>query len=228
MDCIEGIKKIDNNSIDMIFTDPPYKLVSGGRKNSLLKDTEDTPFSNNGECFEVKTPEFKEWIPQLYDKLKDGRYLFIMTNDRNMREIWDLCEQSGFRFCELLVMNKGKGVPSTYFYKSCEFILMFMKGKYRKFNRFGTKTVFEVDMPRGKNKVHPTEKPVNMIEDIITSVTLENEIIFDPFMGGGSTGLAATSVGRQYIGFELDSIYCNTAEKRINNTYDNNITQVSK
>lgn len=214
-DCLIGINNIDNDSLDMIFTDPPYKLVGGGRKNSMLTDTVETPFSNSGECFAVKTPEFKDWIPLLYDKLKDSRYMFIMTNDRNMREIWDLCEKSGFRFCELLVMDKGKGVPSTYFYKSCEFILMFMKGKYRKFSRFGTKTVFTVNMPRGKKKFHPTEKPINMIEDIITSVTLENEIIFDPFIGGGSTAIAARNTGRQYIGFELTKEYCNIAEERI-------------
>ena len=66
-DTIIALDEIDEESIDMIFTDPPYKLVGGGRKNSLLRDKrENTPFSTNGECFEVKTPEFKEWIPKLY------------------------------------------------------------------------------------------------------------------------------------------------------------------
>lgn len=200
-----AIDELEDESIDMIFTDPPYKLVAGGRKNSLLRDKrENTPFSTNGECFDVKTPEFKEWIPKLYRILKDSRYLFIMTNDRNMREIWDLCEQSGFIFCELLVMDKQKGVPSSYFYKSCEYILMFRKGAYRKFNIFGKKTVFSVDMPRGKEKYHPTDKPVKMIEDIISSVTFEEEVIFDPFVGGGSTMIASQNLNRKYIGFELD------------------------
>lgn len=214
-DCIKEIDKIENESIDMIFTDPPYKLVTGGRKNSMLKDTHDTPFSKDGECFEHKTPEFKDWIPKLFSKLKNDRYIFIMTNDRNMREIWDLCENSGFRFCELLVMDKGKGVPSTYFFKSCEFILMFMKGKYRRFNNFGIKTVFSVDLPRGKNKIHPTEKSVKMIEDIITSVTFENEIVFDPFIGSGSTAVACINTNRNYIGFEIEEKYCKIIEDRL-------------
>lgn len=215
-DTIVALDEISNESIDMIFTDPPYKLIGGGRKNSLLRDKrENTPFSTDGECFEIKTPEFKEWIPKLYRILKESRYLFIMTNDRNMREIWDLCEKSGFIFCELLVMNKQKGVPSSYFYKSCEYILMFRKGSYRKFNIFGKKTVFDVDMPRGKNKYHPTDKPISMIEDIILSVTFENEVIFDPFVGGGSTMIAAKKLKRNYIGYELDKKYFNIAEERI-------------
>lgn len=138
-----------------------------------------------------------------------------MTNDRNMREIWYLCEESGFIFCELLVMNKGNGVPSSYFYKSCEYILMFRKGAYRKFNIFGKKTVFDVNMPRGKNKCHPTDKPISMIEDIISSVTSEGEIIFDPFVGGGSTMVAAKKIRRRYVGFELDKKYFDISEKRI-------------
>lgn len=211
-----AIDELEDESIDMIFTDPPYKLVAGGRKNSLLSDKrENTPFSTNGECFDVKTPEFKEWIPKLYRILKDSRYLFIMTNDRNMREIWDLCEQSGFIFCELLVMDKQKGVPSSYFYKSCEYILMFRKGAYRKFNIFGKKTVFSVDMPRGKEKYHPTDKPVKMIEDIISSVTFEEEVIFDPFVGGGSTMIASQNLNRKYIGFELDKNFFSIAENRL-------------
>lgn len=197
-DSILAIDELEDESIDMIFTDPPYKLVAGGRKNSLLRDKrENTPFSTSGECFDVKTPEFKEWIPKLYRVLKESRYLFIMTNDRNMREIWDLCEQTGFIFCELLVMDKQKGVPSSYFYKSCEYILMFRKGAYRKFNIFGKKTVFSVDMPRGKEKYHPTDKPVKMIEDIISSVTFEEEVIFDPFVGGGSTMIASQNLNRK-------------------------------
>lgn len=138
-----------------------------------------------------------------------------MTNDRNMRKIWDLCESSGFNFCELLVMNKMKGVPSSYFYKSCEFILMFRKGQYRKFNIFGKKNVFDVKMPRGKEKLCPTEKPISMIEDIISSVTFEDEVVFDPFVGSGSTIVATKNLNRKYVGFELDKKYFDIAQERI-------------
>jgi len=209
MNAIEGLKLISENSIDLVFTDPPYKLISGGRKNSLLKENKDTPFSNTGECFNFKTPEFKDWIPLLYPILKEERYIFIMTNDRNMREIWTECEKVGFIFCEILVMNKGHGVPSSYFFKSCEFILMFRKGKYRKLEKFGYKNVIDVKMPKGKNKIHPTQKPEEIIIPIIESCTKENEIILDPFMGSCVTAKVAKNMKRQYIGFEIDNTYLN-------------------
>ena len=208
MDAIKGLKEINNNSIDLIFTDPPYKLIGGGRKNSLLLNNNgENPFSADGECFNYKTPEFKDWIPLLYPILKDERYLFIMTNDRNMREIWSECEKAGFIFCEILVMNKGHGVPSSYFFKSCEFILMFRKGKYRKFEKFGYKNVIDVKMPRGKEKKHPTQKPYELISPIIESCSKENEVILDPFMGSGIVAKVSKDMKRQYIGFEIDGTY---------------------
>lgn len=227
IDAIEGINLLEDNSVDMIFTDPPYKLVGGGRKNTLLKESgEHNAFTNSGEVFKTKTPKFNDWIPLLYNKLKDERYMFIMTNDRNMREIWDECEKAGFIFCELLVMNKKNGVPSSYFFKSCEFILMFRKGKYRKFEKFGYKTVFEVVMPRGKNKNHPTEKPVDsLIVPIVESCTKENELVLDPFSGSGSTALASLKLNRKYLGFEIDKMYCETSNNRIKE-YINNIKQM--
>ena len=210
MDAIEGLKQIPKESIDMVFTDPPYKLVAGGRKNSMLRNNEgENPFTTTGECFNYKTPEFNEWIPLLYPIMKNNTYLFVMTNDRNMREVWDECEKSGFIFCELLVMNKSNAVPSSYFYKSCEFILMFRKGGYRKFEKFGQKTVFDVKMPRGKEKCHPTQKPEELIRPIIESCSKENEVILDPFMGSGVTAKVARDMNRQYLGFEIDNTYIN-------------------
>lgn len=208
MDAIEGLKQIPENSIDLVFTDPPYKLVGGGKKSSLLRKEKDLcAFTTDGEVFANKTPEFKEWIPLLYPIVKESRYIFIMTNDRNMRAIWDECEKAGFIFCELLVMNKGHGVPSSYFYKSCEYILMFRKGGYRKFEKFGIKNVIDVKMPRGKDKIHPTQKPEEIIVPILESCTKENELILDPFMGSCVTAKVAEDMNRQFIGFEIDNTY---------------------
>jgi DNA modification methylase len=219
MNSIEGIKQITPDSIDLLFTDPPYKLVAGGRKNSLLRnkdnDNELCPFTTSGEVFKEPTPEFSDWIPLLYPIMKNSSYIFIMSNDRNLREIWSECEKAGFIFCELLVMNKSNGVPSSYFYKSCEFILMFRKGGYRKFEKYGHKTVFDVVMPRGKDKIHSTQKPVELITPILESCIEENKLVLDPFIGSASTAIACINTKRNFIGFEIDKNYYDKANKRI-------------
>lgn len=221
---IEGLKQIELESVDLMFTDPPYKLVAGGRKNSLLRNKDDdnelSPFTTSGEVFKEPTPKFSDWIPLLYPIMKDSSYIFIMSNDRNLQEVWNECEKAGFIFCELLVMSKSNAVPSSYFYKSCEFILMFRKGKYKKFNKFGQKTVFEVVMPRGKNKIHSTQKPIELIEPILEACSKEGDIVLDPFMGSGSTAIVSLKMKRNYIGFELDNTYYDKSQDRIN-TYIN-------
>ncbi len=215
-DCLEIMKDIPDGSIDMVFTDPPYKLTSGGRVKSLLRNNNgENPFTTTGECFSNKTPEFKAWIPLLYPIVKESAYVFIMTNDRNMREIWDECEKAGFVFCELLVLNKGHGVPSSYFFKSCEFILMFRKGAYKKFEKFGCKSVIDAKMPKGRGKIHPTEKPAEAIMPIIESCSKGKDVIFDPFAGSGSTAIAALNTGRFFIGIEKEEKYVEIARKRI-------------
>lgn len=218
MDGIEGIKQLKPNSVDLVFTDPPYKLTGGGRKGTLLtKDAEHSVFTKHRgvEVFDTPTPKFSDWISLLYPIVKESAYIFIMSNDRNLREIWDECEKAGFTFCELLVMNKSNGVPSSYFFKSCEFILMFRKGAYKKFEKFGQKSVFDVVMPRGKNKIHSCQKPIELIIPILEACTKENDIILDPFTGSGSTAIACIETNRNYIGFEINETDYNSSKKRI-------------
>ena len=214
-DCLELLKDIPDNTVDCVFTDPTYKLASGGRKNAKIKERENAPFHPSGECFGSKTPAFSDWIPELYRILKDKSYIFIMTNDRNMMKMQICMEKSGFTFCEILVMQKTNKVPSLYFFKQCEFICMFRKGKYSKFNQYGTGNSFSVVTAKGKAKFHPTEKPVSMIELILRDAAPLSGTILDPFMGSGSTGVAAVNTGRDFIGIELDPGYFEIAQKRI-------------
>lgn len=215
-DCLELMKEIPNNSIDLIFIDPPYKLTAGGMKNSMLRNKiNNTPFSTSGECFNVKTPKYEDWIYDVYRVLKPDNYAVIMINDMNLLDLYNVCEKIGFKFCELLVMKKNNKVPSLYFFKQCEYLLLLRKGKYKKFNKYGISNLFDVTMPRGKEKKNPTEKPVCFIETIIECLTKENDVVLDCFMGSGSTGVACKNTNRNFIGIEIDPNYFEIAKKRI-------------
>ena len=137
-----------------------------------------------------------------------------MTNDRNIFSIHKACVDCNFKFCELLVLDKKMTVPSTYYPKRAEFILMYRKGSYRK-GHFAGSTVIEERIPRGKEKRHPTEKPVAMIEHLIRCSTQENEVCLDPFMGSCSTGEACIKLNRRFIGVEIESRWFRTSQNRI-------------
>ena len=92
-------------------------------------------------------------------------------------------------------------------------IVFCRKGKAIKINNCGTKSVLEV--PNPKNKKHPTEKPVELMKILIENSSNTGDVILDPFMGSGSTCVAAVNTNRHYIGFELDEKYFQIACDRL-------------
>lgn len=203
---------IRDASVDLVFTDPPFELVSGGMKRGKLNYQGGEIFKSGG--FNTKSIRFSKWIPEIYRILKEGRYFYVMSNDRNLFPIHSACVNAGFKFCELLVMDKKMTVPSTYYPKRAEFILMYRKGSYRRFRFLGS-TIIETRMPRGAEKRHPTEKPVSMIEHLIRCSTMEDELCLDPFMGSCSTGEACVNIGRKFIGTEIEGRWFQVSKDRI-------------
>lgn len=217
-DCLDLIKQIPDASIDLVVTDPPYKIVSGGcttKKNAtsgILNGRSD--FTKKGELFGNNKITFSEWIPQIYRVLKENTHCYIMINGRNLSELQRECVRAGFVYQNLLVWDKGNVTPNKWYMNRCEFILMLRKGKAKNINNKGTSTLLSIPNIIGR-KVHPTEKPVELLQILIENSTLENDVVFDPFMGSGSTGIAAAKANRRFIGFELDEKYFEIAKERI-------------
>lgn len=233
-DCLEVMDRLieEGVKVDAIITDPPYKTISGGvsikdgmilsdgtncSNKWLKKDKGSMPATlKNGTQLKHNKITFNEWIPKLFNILNDGGHLYIMANDRNINEVINIAEKSKFKLLNLLVWKKQNCTPNKYYMKNCEFIAFFRKGFAKSINNMGTKTVIEVDNIIG-NKIHPSEKPIELMEILIENSTNENEIVLDPFMGGGSTGIACKNLNRNFIGIELDEEYFKIAEERINN-----------
>lgn len=215
-DCLELMKKIPNESVDLIVTDPPYKIVQGGCTNKAVKLCgADNKNLSTGTIFNNNDIKFSQWIPILFNKLKNGTHCYIMCNDRNLQEVLNVGDDAGFKLQSVLVWKKSRHTPNRYYLKNCEFIVMFRKGAARNINEMGTFSVLEVD--NVSKKQHPSEKPVELMEVLIRNSTNENEIVLDPFMGSGSTGVACVNTNRNFIGIELNEKYFDIAKERINN-----------
>ena len=101
---------------------------------------------------------------------------------------------------------------------SCDYAIWATKGKGWTFNRQREtyeNAIFEYPVVHHSKRIHPTQKPVELIEDIIKIHSNEGDIILDPFMGSGSTAIACLNTNRRYLGFELDSNYFKESNKRI-------------
>lgn len=144
-DCLKIIKQMEDNSISCVITDPPYKIVSGGCTNKAVTYTGTKNNElKNGTLFNKNNIKFEDWLPLLYDKVKDGAHIYIMCNDRNMRDLLNVAYDSKFKLLNILTWKKTKHNPNRYYLKNSEFIVMLRKGKAVNINNMGTFQVLEI------------------------------------------------------------------------------------
>jgi site-specific DNA-methyltransferase (adenine-specific) len=208
------MKTIPDGSIDCVVTDPPYKIITGGDSNGKNSIRPKGILKGNRELMRT-IPIFSDWLSQIYRILKDGSQSYIMVNSSNLLKMANEVEKAGFKIQNFLVWQKNNCTPSQYYMKNCEYTLFFRKGKSKYINDIGgSKTVHSFNNIIG-NKVHPTEKPIPLMEFYIKNSTNKNCIVLDPFMGSGSTGIACHNLKRRFIGIEKYQDIYEVAKKRV-------------
>jgi site-specific DNA-methyltransferase (adenine-specific) len=213
-DCVNLMKEFESESIDLCITDPPYKLTSGGCRGGLKIEFNQVTKEEkeSGKFFEI--PKFSDWLSDLFRVLKDGSHFYCMSNDKNLKELIVEGEKVGFKVLNILVWDKGMHTPLGYYMKNIEFVVLFRKGKAKKINNMGSKALISIKGIRG-NKVHPSEKPVELFEHFLTNSTKDGEIVFDPFLGSGTLAISAINTNRNFVGCEVDWNYCELINERI-------------
>ena len=217
-DCLELMKSIPDKSVDMVLTDPPYMVnhTTGGASTSKLANKwRGNILAGNSIMDFRKDVRFADWMKDIYRIVKDGAHVYVFCNDKNMNELLCASFDVGFRLANILVWVKNNACPNRYYMKNCEFIVFLYKGKAIPINVMGSKTANQYANIPGKQKKHPTQKPIPLLQDIIQNSSKHGETVFDPFMGSGSTGVACVNTGRSFIGMELDAGYFKIASERI-------------
>lgn len=214
--CLNILRDLSDKSIDLVTTDPPYKLIQGGCTNHAvtLKGSSREDLAK-GQVFQNNIIKFSEWIPEIYRVLKEGTHCYIMCNDRNLQEVLNEGARAKFKLLNVLVWGKSKHSPNRYYLKNCEFIVMFRKGPAKNINEMGTKQLLQI--PNVENKLHPSEKPVELMSILIRNSSNEGDLVLDPFMGSNPCGEACKKLNRNFIGVELEKQYYNIAVQRIKN-----------
>jgi len=205
MDCLEGMKYMDNESIDIVITDPPY----GVRKKEKWDDK--IYFLNSLE----------NWFKESYRVSKLGIIWFCAS--KMIPDIMRIADKNNIAFHRLLVWNKPPGSQyagaiNNKIWYSIEPILVFIKNeKLTKIKNIQNYSYSSFDARTIPQKIysHPTVKPINLIEWLVKCYSEEGYIILDPFIGSGTTAIACINTGRNFIGFELDKQYYDIANERI-------------
>ena len=213
-DCLERMKEIPDGSVDLCVSDIPYKLTGGGKGDGANSKRPKGILEDNSQL--MKVPKFEDWLPELYRVMKSGTHLYLMCNFKNLNDLLNKSLAVGFKHINLLVWEKNNCTPSQFYMKNCEYTLLLRKGKSKYINDIGgSKTVHKFNNIIG-NKVHPTEKPTDLMAFYVKNSSNEGDVVLDMFMGSGSTGVACLNTNRNFIGIELDENYFNIAESRIN------------
>lgn len=205
-DCLDLMKEIDDESIDMILTDPPYGMEFRSNHRKIRHDS-------------IKNDSNVDWLPyfaqECFRVAKNNTAHYVFCSFHKI-DLFKQAFDKHFVVKNVLVWEKNNtsmGDLEHDFATKLEFILFIQKGK-RKINGARDPNIFKY--PKTKNELHPTEKPVGLCEYMLSKFSDPGDLVIDPFMGSGTTGVACVNLKREFIGIELDEKHFKTAEKRIN------------
>jgi DNA modification methylase len=220
-DSFERIKQVPDQSIDVILADPPYNL--GRYSTGNLKMNWRADFNNDIAAWDQ--PEFRprDLLAEFQRILKPTGNLFAFTS-YNLLGQWHEAFDPVFDTFQFMVWHKTNPAPKLRragFLNSCELIICAWNkghtwnfGKQNEMHNF-IQTPICMGRERLKNPKHPTQKPVRVLEHLLKLGSKEGDLVFDPFMGVGSTGVAALNMRRRFLGFDNDPIYVKAASKRL-------------
>ena len=208
-DCIAGMKEIPDESIDLIVTDPPYLI-------GYSRHVKNHRFSN--KIKNDDNPELvSEYIKECYRIMKDNTACYMFTNYKTVDWFKTELENTGFIVKNIIIWDKernGMGDLSTTYGYSYEIIFFVSKGQ-PKLRGKRIPDVWRFPRVSSREQVHQNQKPVDLIKQCIEKSSDPGAIVFDGFMGSGTTAVAALETGRHYIGYELDPEYFEIAQDRI-------------
>ena len=218
VDCVAGLKKLPDESVDLIITDPPYRITSrgnAGNAGGMLT----TKLSLAGKIFENNDIDIEDYLPEFYRVLKPDTHCYIMCNNVNLTHFLEVIDESEFHFVKCLIWDKQNKIMGKYYMNSFEYILFLRKGADKAINNCGTPDLLSI--PNIKNKdsngsnIHDSQKPVALFQILIENSSNKGDVVLDAFMGSGTAALACMRSGRHYIGYELDKKYYDLIVSRI-------------
>lgn len=207
-------------SVDCILTDPPYNI---SRSHQL-------GFSNMGRSgMDYGSWDYgfnqTEWIKESLPFLKDGGSIIIFNDWKNLSYLVESLESEGYVVKDLLRWEKANPMPrnvNARYVIDFECAIWAVKGKKRwTFNKPKNvpylRAIFKSGLVLGKNRIHPTQKSLQVIEELLKIHTNENDLVLDLFSGSATTALACLNLKRKFIGCEIDENYFKKAVKRLEN-----------
>ncbi len=207
-DCLKEIPRIEDGSVDCVIIDPPYGIdfQSNYKKEKFDKIKNDT-----NDSFKLLDNSLEKVKP----KMKKDSHIYIFTSWKVFDKVKPIIEKH-FEIKNCLIWNKedrGMGDLNGNYAESYEMIIFATQGKRKLYSEKRPMNI--LNFSRTENSEHPTQKPVELLKELIENSTKESQVVLDYFLGSGSTVIAAKEVGRKWLGIELEEEYIDVINGRL-------------
>jgi len=196
-DAIELLKTLGASSVDLMIVDPAYESLEKHRKSGTTTRLKARWFPV------VKNSYFIEYFKESFRVMKNNTHTYCFCDQETMFHIVPMATKAGFHFWKPIVWDKMAISTGYHWRNAYEFILFFEKGK-RNLNNKSWCDIRHCKRLKGK-QYYPTQKPVQLIHNLVLNSSNVGDIVLDPFMGAGSTGVASVQLGRSFIGSDTEA-----------------------
>jgi len=235
MDCIEGMKNISNNSVDLIITDPPFAIEFRAKRSNYNR-IESRVIEGYNEISKENYHKFTvNWMNEANRILKDSGSMYIFSGWNNLKDVLNSIDEFGLIIVNHIIWKYQFGVVTKRKYVTSHYHCLYVckNDKERKFFPYSR---YSKEMTDGEGSLHykdkedvwvikreywngdektPTKLPAELIRKILLYSSEEGDIVLDPFLGSGQTAVISKMLKRKYIGFEIVKEYYEFANKRL-------------
>jgi len=225
------LEDIDDEEVQCIFTDPPYNSMEKHRTIGTTTRLKESKSSSNKWFDTIPNKEFKDVFEEFYRVLETSCHLYVMADKDTAYTIKPIAEETGFTYWNSIVWNKEKVGMGYHYRRQHEFTLFFEKRVGRHNRQLNSKSISDVisypSIPI-KQRNHPAGKPPILAQICIANSTQVGDTVLDPFMGGGSTAIAAHTCDCDFIGCDIDRETVEEATKYIKNFQNTNTHSLNR
>lgn len=236
MNCIEGMKNIANNTIDLVITDPPFAIDFKAKKNNYHR-TASRVIEGYNEIPKTEYFNFTfKWMEEIYRVLKETGSMYVFSGWNNLKDILIAIDECGFITVNHIIWKYQFGVITSRKFVTSHYHCIYVckndeKRKFFPYSRYkkdeddkdGSSLhykdkedvwIIKREYWTGDQKT-PTKLPAELVKKILMYSSEEGDIVLDPFLGSGQVAVVSKMLGRKYIGFEIVKEYYEFAKERL-------------
>ena len=219
-DFSEFMESLPRGSVDLILTDPPYTISRETGFQSVVNGVQRFAVSMDFGAWDHCQIDLAEMARVFYRALRQGGTAIVWYDLWKIGEIKDSMEQAGFKMIRQIIWEKTNPVPlnmkATYLSNCREMAVSGVKGGKPTFHNQYDRGVYEFPIPRHNgNRQHPTQKPEDLFAKLVTKHSNPGDLVVDPFLGAGTTAMAALKNGRSFAGCDIDERYVGISRDRV-------------